>query len=290
MKNAVYAPNFGGLGCVEKLVDLAVLAERSGFEGFFLWDHINISGKEALDTVDPIVALSAIITATESICVGPIVTPLARRRPWKVSRELVSLDRLSKGRVIFGTGLGEPPEFEFAAFGEDASPKIRARKVDEGLTIIDKLCSGDELNFKGEFYNVNNVQFNPVAFQEPRFPIWVAATLPATAGLKRALKWDGVFPVSRPSEENENGGWADWLPSFEEFNYVIEFVKDNLDADKLPQFDFVASVILGEKKVKGTSISDFENSGATWMFHWIDESVVDIDSAFNLIKSNTVFD
>ena len=46
MKNAVYSPNFGSFGCVNKLVELAVLAENSGFDGFFLWDHINITGNE----------------------------------------------------------------------------------------------------------------------------------------------------------------------------------------------------------------------------------------------------
>ena len=100
MRNAVYAPNFGEFGCLDKLVNLAVLAEKSGFDGFFLWDHINITGSEAMNTVDPTIALAAIASATNSILVGPVVTPLARRRPWKVSRELVSLDHLSKGRVI----------------------------------------------------------------------------------------------------------------------------------------------------------------------------------------------
>ena len=153
MKNAVYSPNFGSFGCGNKLVELAVLAENSGFDGFFLWDHINRTGNEALDTVDPIVALAAIASATSKISLGPIVTPLARRRPWKVSRELVSLDHLSKGRVIFGAGLGEPPEFEFTAFGEDSSAKVRAKKVDESLTLIDRLSSGQKVEFQGDYYN-----------------------------------------------------------------------------------------------------------------------------------------
>ena len=100
MKNAVYAPNFREFGCLDKLVNLAVLAEKSGFDGFFLWDHINITGSEAMNTVDPTIALAAIASATNSILVGPVVTPLARRRPWKVSRELVSLDHLSKGELF----------------------------------------------------------------------------------------------------------------------------------------------------------------------------------------------
>ncbi|MEC8147003.1 MAG: LLM class flavin-dependent oxidoreductase [Pseudomonadota bacterium] len=285
MKNAVYSPNFGSFGCVNKLVELAVLAENSGFDGFFLWDHINITGNEALDTVDPIVALAAIASATSKISLGPIVTPLARRRPWKVSRELVSLDHLSKGRVIFGAGLGEPPEFEFTAFGEDSSAKVRAKKVDESLTLIDRLSSGQKVEFQGDYYKVDNVQFNPIAYQKPRFPIWIAATLPATAGLKRSMNWNGVFPVSRPSEDVVNPGWNHWLPSYQEFEKVIEYGKKNLGPQQSSQYDYVASVILGQEKVKGTPVADFKNIGATWMFHWIDESIINFDSTVKFIKS-----
>lgn len=289
MKNAVYAPNFGEFGCLDKLVNLAVLAEKSGFDGFFLWDHINITGGEAMNTVDPTIALAAIASATNSILVGPVVTPLARRRPWKVSRELVSLDHLSKGRVIFGAGLGEPPEFEFTAFGENSSAKVRARKVDESLTIIDRLSMGQSVEFDGEYYTINNVKFNPKAYQEPRFPIWIAGTLPATAGLKRSLQWDGVFPVSRPSEDVIDAGWSHWLPSLEEFRDVVEFGKKNLGDERLSQFDFVASVILGQNEIKGSAIADFKDIGATWLLHWIDESIVDFDSAIKLIKSGNSF-
>lgn len=285
MKNAVYAPNFGEFGCVDKLVNLAVLAETAGFDGFFLWDHINITGVDAMNTVDPTIALAAIASATNSILVGPVVTPLARRRPWKVARELVSLDHLSKGRVILGAGLGEPPEFEFTAFGENSSAKVRARKVDESLVIIDRLAMGQSVTFNGDYYTVDNVRFNPKAYQEPRFPIWIAGTLPATAGLKRSLHWDGVFPVSRPSGDVADAGWSHWLPSLVEFRGVVEFGKKNLGDERLSQFDFVASVILGQNKIKGSPIADFKNIGATWMLHWIDESIVNFDSAINFIKS-----
>ena len=289
MRNAIYAPNFGEFGCLEKLVRLAVVAEKSGFDGFFLWDHINITGSDAMNTVDPTVALAAIASVTKSISIGPIVTPLARRRPWKVSRELVSLDHLSNGRVVFGAGLGEPPEFEFTAFGEDSTAKVRAKKVDESLTIIDQLSMGKLVKFSGEYYAVDSVRFNPSAYQNPRFPIWIAGTLPATAGLKRSLNWDGIFPVSRPSKDIADAGWSHWLPSFEEFRDVVKFGKEHLDSEQLSRFDFVASVILGQNKTKGTPVVNFKSVGATWLLHWIDESMVDFDSALRFIESRNIF-
>lgn len=290
MRNAIYAPNFGEFGCIDRLVELAVLAEKSGFDGFFLWDHINITGSDAMNTVDPTVTLAAIASATKSILIGPVVTPLARRRPWKVSRELVSLDHLSKGRIVLGAGLGEPPEFEFTAFGEDSSAKVRAKKVDESLAIIDQLSTGKPLKFNGEYYAIDNVQFNPCAYQKPRFPIWIAGTLPATAGLKRSLNWDGIFPVSRPPEDATDTGWSHWLPSFEEFRDVVKFGNESLDDKRLSQFDFVASVILGQNQIKGRSVMDFKNIGATWLLHWVDESIVDFNSAIKFIERGKIFD
>ncbi|OUU73886.1 MAG: hypothetical protein CBC29_09270 [Methylococcaceae bacterium TMED69] len=289
MRNAIYAPNFGEFGSLEKLVKLAVVAEKSGFDGFFLWDHINITGSDAMNTVDPTVALAAIASETKSISIGPVVTPLARRRPWKVSRELVSLDHLSKGRVVFGAGLGEPPEFEFTAFGEDSTAKVRAKKVDESLTIIDQLSMGKLVKFTGEYYAVDSVRFNPKAYQNPRFPIWIAGTLPATAGLKRSLNWDGIFPVSRPTKDVTDAGWSHWLPSFEEFRDVVKFGKEHLDSEQLSHFDFVASVILGQNKTKGTPVVNFKSVGATWLLHWIDESIIDFDSALMFIESRNTY-
>jgi alkanesulfonate monooxygenase SsuD/methylene tetrahydromethanopterin reductase-like flavin-dependent oxidoreductase (luciferase family) len=104
VKFGVYLPNFGAFGDALTLADLARDAEDAGWDGFFIWDHV----ARAFETeiVDPWVALAAIALQTESISIGALVTPLARRRPWKLARETVSIDRLSRGRLVFGAGLG----------------------------------------------------------------------------------------------------------------------------------------------------------------------------------------
>ena len=104
MKFAVNVQNFAPFADPRRLAELAKEAEDSGWDGFFLWDHIHWDGPPM---VDPWVALAAIACATERIKIGTIVTPLSRRRPWKVARETVTLDHLSGGRLTLGVGLGD---------------------------------------------------------------------------------------------------------------------------------------------------------------------------------------
>ena len=93
MRHAVYVPPFATFGDVNLLVDLACAAEQAGWDGFFLWDHLLY--QDDVPFVDAWIALAAIAAATERMRLGPLITPLPRRRPWKVARESVTLDHLS---------------------------------------------------------------------------------------------------------------------------------------------------------------------------------------------------
>src|SRR2546430_5431130 len=106
MQYGIYVPNFGPYGDARVLADLAYEAEGAGWDGFFLWDQVSKSTlTPTVDPmVDPWVALTAIALRTRAIRLGTLVTPLPRRRPWKVARGTVSLDHLSAGRLIFGLG------------------------------------------------------------------------------------------------------------------------------------------------------------------------------------------
>src|SRR4029077_16581943 len=118
MKYGFFMPNFGPFGDARCLADLAGRAEAAGWDGFFVWDHMLFSPTQVYDVADPWVALAAVAMTTERIRLGAVLTPLARRRPWKVARETVTLDHLSGGRLIFAAGLGFPPDAEFQLFGE----------------------------------------------------------------------------------------------------------------------------------------------------------------------------
>src|SRR5262245_47705210 len=106
MHYGIYLPNFGEFGDPRLLAELAHDAEAAGWEGFFLWDHMQWRGQEpvAAPFVDPWVALTAMALRTESLRLGPLVTPLSRRRPWKLARETVTLDHLSGSVLSWGWG------------------------------------------------------------------------------------------------------------------------------------------------------------------------------------------
>lgn len=198
MRFGVYVPNFGPYGDARVLAELAYVAEEAGWDGFFLWDQVSKSTlTPTIDAmVDPWVALTAIALRTQTILLGPLVTPLPRRRPWMVARETVSLDHLSGGRFIFGVGAGGG-YYDFEALGEVADAKTLATLLDEGLEVLTSLWRGEQYSHKGVAYHIKEAQFLPRPLQSPRIPIWVANLWPAKAPLRRAVRWDGVVPIGR---------------------------------------------------------------------------------------------
>ena len=168
MRFGITVPNIDGFADPAFLVQLARDAEAAGWDGFFLWDHM-IYRRPWRPIIDPWVALGAVASATSSIRLGTAVTPLPRRRPWKVAREVATLDHLSGGRAILGVGLGAPND-EFDRFGEDSDARVRAEKLDESLTIIDGLWTGEPFSFEGKHFNVGEIRFLPKPVQ-PRVPI-----------------------------------------------------------------------------------------------------------------------
>ena len=195
MRHAVYAPPFGTFGDVHVVVDLARRAETAGWDGFFLWDHV-LHDSDA-PFVDAWIALAAAAAATERIRLGPMVTPLPRRRPWKVAREAVTLDHLSRGRLTLGVGLGIDFWREYSAFAEPADDDVvRAELLDEGIEVLTRLFTGETVHHRGKRLVVDDVRYRPRPVQAPRIPIWSAAIVPVSrrGPVRRAARCDGVFP------------------------------------------------------------------------------------------------
>jgi len=191
MRFAVSVPNMGDPSA---LVALAVEAEAAGWDGVFLWDHLHFVKGSGVHTQDPWVLLGAMAVRTERVLLGTLVTPVARRRPWKLAKEVLTLDQLSNGRAVLGVGLGEPGADEFGAFGDPSEARTRAERLDEGLDIIAKVWSGEPFTYEGAQYRVDaDLPGRPV--QRPRPPIWVAGQWPNRRPFRRAAKWDGVVPI-----------------------------------------------------------------------------------------------
>jgi alkanesulfonate monooxygenase SsuD/methylene tetrahydromethanopterin reductase-like flavin-dependent oxidoreductase (luciferase family) len=178
------------------LVELGRRAEATGWDGFFVWDHIAYRDP-ATPVADPWIVLAAVATTTERIRLGALVTPLARRRPWKVARETASLDRLSGGRLTFGAGLGATSTHEFEALGEETDLARRASLLDEGLELLAAFWSGEPFDHDGPNFTVRGAAFQPTPLQRPRIPVWIAGKWPAKPAFRRAARWDGVFPIHR---------------------------------------------------------------------------------------------
>jgi alkanesulfonate monooxygenase SsuD/methylene tetrahydromethanopterin reductase-like flavin-dependent oxidoreductase (luciferase family) len=252
MRYGVSVPNIGDL---DVLLELGSDAEVAGWDGFFLWDHMRFTSDFPVPVFDPWVALTAIAVRTERIRVGPMVTPVARRRPWKLARETVTLDHLSRGRLILGVGLGFPPDAEFELLGEDPNDRVRATKLDEGLEVLVRLWSGEPFDYAGERYQVRDTQFLPTPVQRPRIPIWVAGTWPARRPFRRAARWDGVFPQGLDSD----GQMVPLDPAG--YSEMLAYVSRHRRGDE--PFDVVAcGVANGDRGV----VEPFEEAGATWWF------------------------
>jgi alkanesulfonate monooxygenase SsuD/methylene tetrahydromethanopterin reductase-like flavin-dependent oxidoreductase (luciferase family) len=203
MRFAVDVPNFGDFADPRVVADLARRAEEAGWDGLFVWDHVTHRKELRRAIADPWVLLTAAALATERIRLGTMITPVARRRVSKLAREVTTLDRLTGGRMVLGVGLGAPIPDEFGSFGETTDPRELAARLDEGLTALKLLWSGDPVTFRGEHVVIEDVTFLPTPVQRPRVPIWVGGEWPARAPMRRAARWDGAIPLLLPDRGRE---------------------------------------------------------------------------------------
>jgi alkanesulfonate monooxygenase SsuD/methylene tetrahydromethanopterin reductase-like flavin-dependent oxidoreductase (luciferase family) len=200
MRYGLNLPNHGPAADIRAMADLARLAEDSGWDGFFVWDHVTWLRSDPRPVADVWVLLSAVAVATTRLRIGPMVSPIARRRPTKLARETASLDQLSGGRLTLGVGLGSPIDDEFVAVGEPGDPAVLAQRLDEGLDILNAAWSGQPVNYHGVTHHVDGVTFLPRPVQRPRIPVWVGGTWPRRRPTERALRWDGaVFTYLDPT-------------------------------------------------------------------------------------------
>jgi alkanesulfonate monooxygenase SsuD/methylene tetrahydromethanopterin reductase-like flavin-dependent oxidoreductase (luciferase family) len=204
----IFVAPFGPLAEPRRVAAFAAEAEEAGWDGVFLWDHL-MYVEPVEEVADPWVTLAAVACATERVRMGPMVTPVARRRPAKLARETVTLDRLSGGRLVLGVGLGSERTGEFDRFGESVDRRSRAAALDDGLDLLAALWSGETVVHHGPAFTARDVRFRPGPLQHPRIPVWVASRWPNRAPLRRAARWDGWFPIELDAPEQLAEGLAE---------------------------------------------------------------------------------
>jgi alkanesulfonate monooxygenase SsuD/methylene tetrahydromethanopterin reductase-like flavin-dependent oxidoreductase (luciferase family) len=226
-RRAIFVAPFDELADPRRLARLAAEAEEQGFDGFFVWDHVNYRAPTSA-VADPWVTMSAIASATERVLIGPLVTPLSRRRVHKLARETATLDLLSGGRLVFGVGLGSDNNGELEPFGEVVDPRERAKLLDDGLDSLVAYWGGE---------------FEPRPLQQPRIPVWVAARWPNKRPLRRAARWDGLFPIDQDEPE--------------QLAEMVAYVNERRP-DPAGPFEVVVD------NPPGTDPAPWEAAGATW--------------------------
>jgi alkanesulfonate monooxygenase SsuD/methylene tetrahydromethanopterin reductase-like flavin-dependent oxidoreductase (luciferase family) len=266
-RSGLFVPLFGELANPVVVARLAAEAEEAGWDWFFVWDQVRWR-PPVLDVADPWIALAAIATATTSMRLGPLVTPLARRRPVKVARETATLDQLCSGRLTLGVGLGSDRfADEFSITGEEVDDQRRARMLDESLEILTAAWSGEPVHHEGEHYTVGGMRFLPRPVQRPGVPIWVAGFLGNTKPLRRAARHQGFFPANLQHPDQ-----------LAEIVIAITTLREQVGTGITEPYDIVAAIEPGHDPMP------YAAAGATWWLVDFPPDTVTIDLVRGAIR------
>ncbi|MGW0909643.1 LLM class flavin-dependent oxidoreductase [Streptomyces sp. NPDC002853] len=259
MRFSVNIPNFGDFADPRTVAKLAVAAEQAGWDGLFVWDHVLHRKHAGRPFGDPWMLLTAAALATSRIRLGTLVTPVARRRPQQLARQVATLDVLSGGRVTFGAGLGGPVEDEYASFGDTTDAKVLAERLDEGLDLLRRYWSGEPVNHDGRHYQARDVTLLPATAQRPRPPIWVAGFWPNRPPMRRAARWDGAVPLFTDAKHGH-------VPPIDQVHDLVAYVEKQREGRAGTPFDIVlGGASPGENAAKTRDlIGPLADAGVTW--------------------------
>jgi len=180
---------------IDEVIAEAQLAEASGFDSCFFGEHHQ--DKDGF-LPSPLIVATAVASHTRRLNVGTSVILLPLHHPVRVAEDVITLDLVSKGRVILGVGIGYQPA-DFRAF--NVPMEHRVELFEEGVEIIRKCWSGEPFSHRGKHYTLEDVQIRPRPFQKPGPPLWIGASVPAAA--RRAGRIADGF-VGTPSTGLEN--------------------------------------------------------------------------------------
>lgn len=165
---------------VEELFEQVRLAERLAFHAIFKGSHFSAGPARDVPQL-PFLVRAAAETSRIGIGAGIVLLPLLN--PLQVAEEFAALDVLSKGRLIFGVGLGYR-DVEFKAFG--VPPAEGVSRLEENLEAVLRLWTEEEVTFRGRGFTLDGASCPMKPFQKPRPPVWMGAN--GDAGVRRAAR------------------------------------------------------------------------------------------------------
>jgi alkanesulfonate monooxygenase SsuD/methylene tetrahydromethanopterin reductase-like flavin-dependent oxidoreductase (luciferase family) len=233
------------------LIDLAVEAEASGWDGLFIWD--------AFLGPHTGVLLGAIAARTRHLRFGTMLTPPSVRRPWRLAAEAATLDRLSGGRLILSFGLGAAEDLGFARVGEATDRRVRAELLDESLDILSGLWGGEPFSYTGTHSHLSDAVLTVKPVQAPRIPIWVVGAWPRPKSMRRVPRCDGLIPCVMTPD-----GMVNYEPTPDDLRAMAAFVAERRTLTT--PFDIVIEgETPGEDREQATGIVQrWADVGATW--------------------------
>ncbi len=266
MRSGLWVPLFDELADPVVVAGLAAEAEEAGWDGFFVWDHVR--WREPVRALaDPWVTLAAVAAATSTVRLGPLVSALPRRRPQVLARHTATLDRLSRGRLVLGAGLGSD-RFggEFSRFGDEEDDRTRAAMLDESLTILRRAWTGEPVRHHGQHFTVDDVRFLPRPVQQS-VPVWIAGFPGKVRPLRRAAGYDGFVPVNleHPDQLAEAVG-------------RIAELRASLHPDAPAAYDVVVPL------APDADLAAFQAAGATWWLTDVDPHSLTVDQVRGVLR------
>jgi alkanesulfonate monooxygenase SsuD/methylene tetrahydromethanopterin reductase-like flavin-dependent oxidoreductase (luciferase family) len=262
MRRGLTVAPFETLASPRELAELAASAEAAGWDGFFVWDHLLYTG--VTDIADPWTCLAAIAMRTSRMTIGPMITPLPRRRPHVLARQAVTLDHLCEGRLVLGLGLGDDGgDGELSCFGEEVDPRRRGTMLTEGLEVLTGLLSGEAVDHHGEHYRASGARFRPTAHRPGGIPIWLAARWPNRGPMRRAAGYDGLFTI-RFDEPSNLVTVRQWVADARQSDCPFEFIVD---------------------APPGTDPEPWAEVGADWLLTELRPGLLDLAGAQELIAA-----
>jgi alkanesulfonate monooxygenase SsuD/methylene tetrahydromethanopterin reductase-like flavin-dependent oxidoreductase (luciferase family) len=254
----VFLPPFEEFADPRKVMALATAAEEAGWDGFFLWDHM--LARPGMAVADAWVTMAAVATVTTRIRLGALVTPLPRRRPWVLARQMATLDQLSAGRLIAGIGLGDDGWKEFSSFGDQAEPVARGEMLDESLELLQRFLGGDAVRFQGRHYSVDTSPLLPMPHQDP-LPIWGAVRWPNRKPLVRIARLQGCFPIFPGSGAPPPPDPADIV--------AIRSALEDLGCSPAMDIAIRCALFLEDPSGVPETVAVLERAGVTWILEAI---------------------